>query len=160
MIKIQKLHPDAKLPVRNFPLDAGADLFSIENVTIQPQTSYFVDTGIAAQATDNEQLILWYSDKDRGGDHDVQVRSYLRIAPKSGLAFKNGVHVLAGVVDLGYTDSIKVGIYNTGTEPFEVKVGMKIAQLIREVCVMDEFMEVDSLEDTDRGKQGWGSTGL
>jgi len=160
MVKIKKLHPDAKLPVRNFSLDAGADLFSVENVTIQPQQRFFVDTGIAIQATDKDTNILWFSDLEDGGNQEVLVKSYFRIAPKSGLAFMYGIDTLAGVVDLGYSNSIKVGLYNTGTEPFEVTKGMKIAQLIREVCIMDNFHEVDALEDTDRGLGGFGSTGL
>lgn len=160
MIKVQKLHPDAKLPVRNFSSDAGADLFSVENVIIKPQQRFFVDTGIAIQATDKDTNILWFSDLEDGGNQEVLVKSYFRIAPKSGLAFMYGIDTLAGVVDLGYTDTVKVGLYNTGTEPFEVTKGMKIAQLIREVCIMDNFHEVDVLEDTDRGLGGFGSTGV
>ena len=159
MVKVKKLHKDAILPVRNFPLDAGADLFSVENVTIPPQGRYFVDTGVAIQATDKDQTVSWYSDIESGGDKEVLVRSYFRIAPKSGLAFNSGVMVLAGIADLGYTDSLKVGVYNAGDSDFVVKSGMKIAQLVREVCIMDNFVEVQSLEDTDRGIGGFGSTG-
>lgn len=163
MIKVQKLHPEAQLPVRNFSLDAGADLTSVETVLIPPGSYAFVDTGIAIQATDKDDVILWR--KDLKSDSDIEnpeyeVRSYFRIAPRSGLAFKNGIGVLAGVVDLGYTGSIKVGLINHSTEPFQVIPGMKIAQLIREVCIMESFVEVASLQDTDRAESGWGSTGV
>lgn len=160
MVKVLKLHPEAKLPVRNFESDAGADLFSVEDVIIPPNGIAFVDTGIAVQATDKDTLLLWDSNKADGGDREVAVRSYFRIAPKSGLAYKNGLDILAGVVDLGYTDSIKVGIHNCGTEAYLVEKGSKIAQLIREVCIMDEFIEVASVGSTDRGTGGFGSTGV
>lgn len=148
MIKVKLNHPDAKLPVRANPLDAGADLFSVESVVINPGERAFIDTGISI-ALDENNLHDMYKDE-----------CYFRIAPRSGLAYKSGIDVLAGVVDLSYRGSVKVGLYNTGKEPLIVNVGDRIAQLIREICVFDDFVEVESLDETSRGSNGFGSTGV
>jgi dUTPase len=166
MIKVKKLHEDAQLPVRNTSLDAGADVFSVEDVLIPAGESRFIDTGIALQAdgfNDAEDIrqqtfiggVLSYGpipSKNR-------VKSYLRIAPRSGLAFKHTLQTLAGVVDLGYQNSVKVGLLNSGKEDFQVSKGMKIAQIIREVCILDDFELVEELENSDRNLSGFGSSG-
>lgn len=151
MINVKLNHKDAKLPQRANSTDAGADVFSVEEVTINPNERAFVDTGISVQVAHSPVYELMNAQG---------LRSYLRIAPRSGLAYKNGIDVLAGVIDLGYTGNIKVGLYNTGKEPFTVKVGDKIAQLIREVIHIDEFTEVAELDTTDRGTGSFGSTGV
>ena len=167
MIKVKKLNPEAKLPVRNTSLDAGADVFSVEDVLIPAGETRFVDTGVALQADGFDDIedirqqtfiegVLSYGaipSKNR-------VKSYIRIAPRSGLAFKHCISVLAGVVDLGYLNSLRVGLLNSGKEDFQVTKGMKIAQIIREVCILDEFIEVAELESTDRGTSGFGSSDL
>lgn len=144
MIKVKRLSSNAKLPSRANSNDAGADIFSAIDVVIPAGQRRFIPTGIAIQA---EQEVSGMA-------------SYFRIAPRSGLAFNNGIDVLAGVVDLGYTGEIKVGLLNTSNEDFTIKAGDKIAQLIREVCIINNnFIEVDSLEETSRGEKGFGSTG-
>lgn len=142
MIKVKLNHPKAKLPVRNFPTDAGADLFSVEEVIIPPGSRYFVDTGISVECA-NLPLLNFY----------------FRVAPRSGMALRHGIDVLAGVCDESYRGNIKVGLYNTSDQPYKVNVGDKIAQLIQEVCVLDSFVEVESLDVTDRGEAGFGSSG-
>lgn len=157
MVKVKLLHPNARIPTRNTDLDAGADLYSVEETLIAPHSRAFIDTGIALQAENSEEPILTVITKN---DASLKLRSYFRIAPRSGLAFKNGIDVLAGVVDLGYTNSIKVGLYNTSDEPFQVTKGMKVAQIIREICVMDSFFEIAELQTTERGLKGFGSSGV
>jgi dUTP pyrophosphatase len=85
---------------------------------------------------------------------------YARIAPRSGLAFKYGIQVGAGVVDSDYTGEIKVLQFNHGAYDFTIKAGDRIAQLIFERIFTNELEEVEELVKTERGAGGFGSTGL
>ena len=84
---------------------------------------------------------------------------YGRIAPRSGLAVKYGIHVGAGVIDPDYTGELKVCLFNLGSVPFEIKQGERIAQLILEKCLTPLIQEVDELKKTMRANRGFGSTG-
>jgi len=86
---------------------------------------------------------------------------YGRVAPRSGLAVKKGIHVGAGVIDPDYRGEIHVLLFNNGKEPFEISIGDRIAQLILEKFEFHEILLVDSLSnETDRGSGGFGSTGV
>jgi dUTP pyrophosphatase len=137
-IKIKRLHPDATTPFRSNPSDAGADLFSTESFMIHPGERQVVGTGVALQIPEG---------------------FYGRVAPRSGLAAKHGVDVLAGVVDSSYRGEIKVVLLNTDRHnAFRVEKGDRIAQLIVETHFNFEFKEGD-LNETERGGGGFGSTG-
>ena len=139
MIKVKKLHELAIVPKRNNPTDAGADLYSVEEVTIPPQSRAIIATGISVE---------------------IPSGFYGRIAPRSGLAVKNGIDVLAGVCDSSYRGEVKVVLINTDTtKPFEITYGDKIAQLIIEQHFNFEMLEDDELSNTDRGANGFGSSG-
>jgi dUTP pyrophosphatase len=86
---------------------------------------------------------------------------YARVAPRSGLAYKKGIQVGAGVVDSDYRDSIKVILFNHGPENFEIQVGDRIGQVIFEKIELPILEEVDFLEltNTKRNTGGFGSTG-
>lgn len=141
MIKVKRVHPEAKLPVRANQTDVGADLFSVESVSIPPQTRALVSTGITVELPN--------------------AGIYARIAPRSGLAFKNGIDVMAGVIDQGYRGVIGVVLYNTDKEKtFEVNPGDRIAQLIIEKCRYESFVECENLSDSDRSEKGFGSSGM
>ena len=140
MIKVKKVHPDAQLPKRANNTDAGADLYSVENMVIPPQSRALVSTGITIELP--------------------ETNVYARVAPRSGLAVKNGVDVLAGVVDNGYRGVIGVVLLNTDKEKsFEVKVGDRIAQLIIENYHTLSFIEAEDLNSTTRSDNGFGSSG-
>jgi dUTP pyrophosphatase len=137
-INIKRIHPDAIIPSRSNPSDAGADLFSTEGFMIHPGERQVVGTGVALQIPEG---------------------FYGRVAPRSGLAAKHGVDVLAGVVDSSYRGEIKVVLLNTDKHnTFHVEKGSRIAQLIIETHFNFEFMEGD-LAETERGAGGFGSTG-
>jgi len=138
-VKIKRIHEQAKVPTRSNPTDAGADLYSVESLVIPPLTRTLVKTGIVLEIPENY---------------------YGRIAPRSGLAFKSGIDVMAGVIDSGYRNEIGVILYNTDqTQSFEVKVGDRIAQLIIEAHYNFEFEDIVELSQTERGTGGFGSTG-
>ena len=82
-----------------------------------------------------------------------------RIAPRSGLAVRHGIDVAAGVVDEDYRGPLGVVLVNHGELPFEVQVGDRIAQLILELIDVPVVQEVASLDATNRGSNGFGSTG-
>lgn len=138
-IYFKKLHDDAVVPTRGSEFAAGLDLSSVESVVIEPGDRAMVATGLAVIIPNG---------------------TYLRIAPRSGLAAKHGIDVLAGVVDSDYRGEIKVILANFGREPFAVMPGERIAQAILEKCVIADVETVEELSDTDRGTAGFGSTGI
>ena len=139
ILKIKKLDPNAIIPTRANPTDAGADLYALEDIRIQPNTRELVRTGISLEVPESY---------------------YARIAPRSGLAYKNGIDVLAGVVDSSYRGEVGVILLNTDTQKiFNIRAGDRIAQLIIEAHYNMTIKEVDSLSDTTRGDGGFGSTG-
>jgi hypothetical protein len=83
----------------------------------------------------------------------------IRVLPRSGLAFHQGIQVGAGVVDADYTGEIKVLLINGGTEPFRYSKGMKVAQLVLHHVATPPVVEVEELPKTARGEAGFGSTG-
>ena len=138
-IKVVKLDKDARIPVRSNPTDAGADLLSTEAVMIHPGDRKTVGTGISMEIPEG---------------------LYGRVAPRSGLASKHGIDVLAGVVDSSYRGEIKVVLLNTDKHnTFHVEKGNRIAQLIIESHFNLPFVEFESLGDSSRGSGGFGSTG-
>lgn len=94
---------------------------------------------------------------------DIQIEvpfgTYGRVAPRSGLAWKNFIDVGAGVIDQDYRGNVGVILFNHSDEAFEVKKGDRIAQLICERIVYPTLVQLDSLTDTNRGAGGFGSTG-
>ena len=139
MFKVKLLSPDAKVPTRATEFSAGLDLSSIEDTIVPANKWIAIPTGISIQ---------------------IPKDCYARIAPRSGIAFKHGIQVGAGVVDSDYTGEIKVILFNHGSSDFEVKKGDRIAQLIFEKIYTDYFIEVEELDDTVRGEGGFGSTGV
>lgn len=131
-------HPLATIPIRATPLAAGVDVSSVENVVIQPGTRTLVDTGFSMS---------------------FQGPFYARIAPRSGLAVKFSIDVGAGVIDSDYRGPVKVLLINNGLDPFEVKIGDRIAQMVFERIVYPGMVCSVRLEETVRGEGGFGSTG-
>jgi dUTP pyrophosphatase len=137
-IKIKLDEGAAYMPRRAHGPDAGADLFSPVDAIIYPGCYSTIDTGV--------HIEIPY-----GYDGTV--------ASKSGPLTKNGV-ITAGTVDSGYTGSVRVTLINNGNDPFYVKKGQKIAQLIIRRVELCEFEKVDDLAETERGDGGFGSTGV
>jgi deoxyuridine 5'-triphosphate nucleotidohydrolase len=142
-----KVIANAILPKRANPYDAGMDLSSCENAVVPARGKAIVETGIAVQIPND---------------------CYARIAPRSGLAAKNGIDVGAGVIDYGYTNSIKVILFNHTDNDFIVKQGDRIAQIIFEkIYIPQNIQEIDynvlknyALDNSARGLSGFGSTGV
>lgn len=138
-IRVKKLHPDAIVPAFAHPGDAGMDLYSVEDMVIQPGERRSVPTGIAIALPDGYVSLVW---------------------DKSGVSHKFGMKTLGGVLDCGYRGEYLIGLVNLGQEPFEIKKGQKVAQLLIQKVEHPEIEVVDELDETIRGTGGFGSTGL
>ena len=141
ILRFKRVHPDAVLPSYAHPGDAGMDLRSVDDVTIAPGKRALVHTGLV--------MLL-------PPTYEAQVR------PRSGLALKSGVTVLntPGTIDSGYRGEVGVILINLGEADFRVKKGDKIAQLVIAPVIQPEIVETDSVDETDRGTGGFGSTGV
>lgn len=141
-VKIQRLHPDAKLPTYGSAAAAGADLYALLDapLTVEPGRTVLVRTGIA--------LAL-----PLGTVGLVFARSGL--ATRRGLAPANKV----GVIDADYRGEVMVALHNHSDAPATVEIGERIAQLVIVPYVTADFLAVDALDETERGAGGFGSTG-
>jgi dUTP diphosphatase len=136
-IQFKKLSENATVPTRGSDFAAGYDLYATEDYTLQPLERKLFKTGIAMA---------------------IASGLYGRIAPRSGLAYKNGIDTMAGVIDEDYRGDVGVILINLGDKPFEVKVGNKIAQIIFEHYNPATFQEVAELPTSVRAEGGFGST--
>lgn len=139
-LQVRLLHPRAQLPRRAHPGDAGADLFSVEEVTIPPGERRSVGTGLALAIPEGYAGF---------------------VQPRSGLAAKHGIMLVntPGLIDAGYRGEVRVLLYNSGAEPFEVAVGERIAQLVIQRVEEPEYVPAVELPETVRGTGGFGSSG-
>lgn len=136
-LPVKKIHPEARLPVYQHRGDAGLDLFSVVDELIAPGEVKAVPTGIRMAIPEGYVGLVW---------------------DKSGISLQ-GVHRLAGVVDAGYRGEVRVVLANLGREPFAVRKGMKIAQMLIQPVQAVEIVEAEDLDETSRGEGGFGSTG-
>lgn len=132
------LGEDGKLPTRGSDLAAGYDLYSAENGCIDIGSHRAISTQLSVA---------------------VPPGYYGRIAPRSGLAYKKAIDVLAGVVDADFRGEIKVILINHGRESYRFEKGDRIAQLVIEKIITPAVIQVEELPSTDRDEGGFGSTG-
>lgn len=136
-LKIKKLSNFVDIKQREWG-NAGFDLYSSEEGIILPNQRKMVSVGISTS---------------------FEPQYYMRIAPRSGLAAKSGIDVYAGVIDSTYRGEWKVILYNSSTIPFHFNVGDRIAQAIPERTTTEHFEFVESLDESIRNEQGFGSSG-
>ena len=139
MIKIKLLNDAAKIPTKAHKSDAGWDLYaSYTSQPVYPHKRRLISTDISLAIPEGYCGLIW---------------------PRSGLSVKSGIDVLAGVIDSGYRGEIKVCLFNTSDTLVHIHPGDRIAQLIIQKVEDIEFLEAESLDDTDRADGGFGSTG-
>ena len=138
VLSFKRLSPRATLPKRGSSSAAGLDMYSIETVSIAPKQRLLVRTGLAVAIPEG---------------------FYGRLAPRSGLATKQGLNVLAGVIDSDYRGEVCCLLYNTGDETVDLPEESKICQLIVERIILPAPTWVNDLDETHRGEGGFGSTG-
>lgn len=140
-IQVKRLDSELPLPKRAHPEDAGADLYSAQDLILQPGERALVRTGVAIA---------------------LPIGTVGLIHPRSGMAAKHGLSIVntPGTIDAGYRGELMVCLLNTDrTEAIEITRGMRIAQLVIQRVELAQFEEVDQLDETERGSGGYGSTG-
>lgn len=147
VIPWKSLDQHAKQPTYGTPEAAGADLYANvllntngqrDTLVIEPNHRKLFRTGVAVE---------------------LPPGTYAKIEGRSGLAFKNGLIVLGGVIDSDYRGDVGVILYNSSHEPVTIKHGDRIAQLIIQSYIAGVFEEAEKLEGTTRQAAGFGSSG-
>ena len=133
-----KLEPQAQLPAYAKPGDAGADLCSLQDTFIPAHGYAAVKTGVAVEIPEGH---------------------FGALVGRSGLASK-GIIAHHGTIDSGYRGNLGVILFNMNPYQFDITAGVRIAQLIIQPDVTAEFEQVESLDETERGEGGFGSTGV
>lgn len=134
-----KIYFDSVAPHRATPGSAGFDLSAYDTAQIKPQSRALIGVGIKLKIPDGHVGL---------------------IKARSGLAFRKGIVVGAGILDSDYTGEVKVLLFNLSEEMFVVSKGDKIAQLLIQAVAYPELKRVSQLENTERGEGGFGSTGI
>jgi dUTP pyrophosphatase len=141
-IKLHRLPHGDDLPLPKYASEdaAGLDIASAEALVLEPGERHAVATGFAVEIPHG---------------FEIQVR------PRSGLAIRNGITCLntPGTIDSDYRGEVKVILINLGSEPFEIRRGERIAQLVPAPVLRARFTESAGLAETARGSGGFGSTG-
>ncbi len=139
ILRIKKLVPHAKIPEYKSLQASGLDLYASEEVTINPNEYKIIPTGIGIQLPEG---------------FEAQIR------PRSGLALNYGIGVLnsPGTIDSDYRGEIKIILFNFGKKGVKVYTGMRVAQLVIAKTYKADIVEGE-LSDTQRGTNGFGSTG-
>tara|TARA_R110000744_G_scaffold10369_11_gene32388 strand:+ start:3520 stop:3966 length:447 start_codon:yes stop_codon:yes gene_type:complete len=144
-IKFNKTHPDAKLPFTKHPNelegDSGRDLYSVneEDIYIFPGNSVVVPVGLEVAY--------------------ISPGYWFKIEGRSGLGFKHGIQPHAGIIDNMYRGDLGIKLYNLGSDMYTVTKGERIAQLVVYPLIAPTMSIVDEKSSTERGSQGFGSTG-
>ena len=136
-LKVKKLAPHAKLPLRAHPTDSGADLFALDRTVLPPRAVTHVHTGVCVELPENTSGIIW-------GKSSVESK---------------GIKAMAGLVDAPYRGELSVCMYNLNDTEFVFEAGQKVAQLVVLPTLYPSFEEAEELSQTARGGGGFGSTG-
>jgi dUTP pyrophosphatase len=139
VLNFLKLSKNAESPEYAFGTDAGFDLKAIENVSLFPLEQKEVRTGIAIEVPEGYVGIV----RDR-----------------AGIVQKMNVHTVAGTFDSGFRGEVSIMLVNMNDKTVEIEKGMRVAQIILIPIVKAKIVEVKKLSDTERGKKGFGSTGM
>ena len=138
-IKVQKINPEIKIPSYAHAGDAGMDLYAAGDIVIKPGERKIIATGMKMEIPTGYVGLIW---------------------DKSGLAAKNGLKIMGGVIDSTYRGEVKVVLVNLGDQEYRVVKNTKIAQMLIQKVESAEIEEVENLENTLRGDEGFGSSGL
>lgn len=149
MIKVKRIKETALLPTRGSAQAAGFDLYAAETITIP-----------ASRANEDGSVEIGRAAAPTGLIIEIPEGYYGRVSPRSGLARRNGIDVLAGVIDSDYRNEIIVLLSNLSSLPLIIEQGTRCAQIIFESIGVFDLVETDDLSSTERNTGGFGSTGL
>lgn len=137
-MKVKKLHKNAKLPTKANLSDAGYDLYALDGGILQKHTHALIKTGISMEIPEGYVGLIW---------------------PRSGLSYKYGLDVFAGVIDSGYRGDIGVILYNSQYNSYEIEAGDRIAQILFQKVEDFDMVELEELNNSKRSQKGFGSSG-
>ena len=137
-VKVKILSEKGRVPTRAHDTDAGWDLYSSEDLQIMPDHRRLVSTSISLAIPEGHVGLVW---------------------PRSGLSVRKGIDVFAGVIDSGYRGEVKVCLFNSGATIFDINKGDRIAQILIQKISDCKMVGVESLDGSDRGDGGFGSSG-
>ncbi len=137
-LKIKRMDKEVELPSFAHDYDAALDLRSSENTTIKAGEKKIIKTGLKMAIPEGYAGLIW---------------------DRSGMAAKHSLHTLAGVIDSGYRGEIGIVMINLSDEDFRIEKNMRIAQMLIQPVSQPKIKEVESLEESSRGENGFGSTG-
>jgi len=138
-IKVKKLDLNAKIPTKARISDSGWDLYSLKEMTLSPMQTVVVPTGIAFSIPKK---------------HEIQVR------PRSGVSTKTSLRVILGTVDQEYRGEVGIMVQNTSDVTVNIPEHFKLAQAVLTPLPESTMIEVNDLDDTSRGSNGFGSSGV
>lgn len=138
MIKFKKLNDGAQTPKQGRDGDAGFDLYADKSCEIWPGGQATIPTGVACQLPEGFAGFIW---------------------PRSGMATRHMINVHAGLIDQNYRGEIQVCLINHGDRKIEIRKGDRVAQMVVSPFLTGA-VEVDELDDTERGNNGFGSSGV
>ena len=136
---VKKLDPGAIIPTKANRSDAGYDLYALNGTIIDKHTHKLIKTGISMAIPEGYVGLIW---------------------PRSGMAYKYGLDVFAGVIDSGYRGDIGVILYNSQYNSYEINKGDRIAQILIQKVEDFDLVEVEDLDSTERNSGGFGSSGV
>jgi len=131
--------PRTDSPFKNLNEDAAHDIRSNEEITIPPKSSAIISTGLKLEIPNGHVGLIW---------------------SRSGLSVKNKIEVGAGCIDSNFRGEIKVHLYNFNDTEFKISINDRIAQILIMPVNLERFVEVESLDNTDRNENGFGSSGV
>ena len=137
-VKIKRLDSELPLPSYAYPGDAAFDVYAAETKTLLPQKRHSFRTGLSLEIPEGYVGLVW---------------------DKSGLAIRQGLKTLGGVIDCGYRGELLVGMINLSSEPYTIERGNKIAQMVIQKKETVTLEEVQELSPSERAEKGFGSSG-
>lgn len=139
-LKVVTVNDEVQLPSYATEHSSGLDLRAFEEVTIEPGKRKLINTGMKVQ---------------------IPLKCEGQIRPRSGMAWNHGITVLnsPGTIDADYRGEVKIMVINLGDEAYTIQKGERIAQMVITPYVSVDVKKVESLEETERGEGGFGSTG-
>jgi len=138
-LKVKKVRPEAIVPQYAHYNDAGFDLHSCIDCSLEQGQRMLIPTGLAFEVPDSYVGLIW---------------------PRSGFSAKQGIDVLGGVLDSGFRGEVMIVLLNTGFDDVVIKKGDRVAQMLIQPLVNVEFEEVKEQSNSLRGEKGLGSTGV
>jgi deoxyuridine 5'-triphosphate nucleotidohydrolase len=148
ILNVKRLNENATIPTRKYKTDAGLDLYASEDIEIDASkvSNNFIGVNIGSAIIHTGIAV------------EIKEGYFGKIVGRSGLAFDKNILCSEGTIDI-YRGELRVKLYNLSARPYQIRKGDRIAQLVISKCELPTPVEVTELSDSDRGEDGFGSSG-